>query len=340
MNMPTQDRLRIPLIALLLGGCALNQPDPDMLAPGDDAWDTGDPDSAGVVPDPEGSASGDKSSKPTYHLPFVSGETYKATTYSGHGYAWDFNLSDGDDCGEPVVAVTAGKVITMVDNIDYYKKKSFGNYVRLDHDGDNKRSLYGHLDEVFVKSGQWVERGQALGTIGKTGDATGCHIHLEIQDSSNNDIDSKYYYLSGSTKKSGTLSHGKSYMAYNHGKIESTRSSLGKKKIGTATQTTASRVASEGWVKYFTGGSYGNNAIYYQALGCNGGDQCPSYNNTNYAFNVRQGFYNYYWSCGGPKHCWLGFPTSNEYSHAGGSKQTFENGYLTWTSSGGVKSHK
>lgn len=60
----------------------------------------------------------------------------------------------------------------------------YGNYVRLDHpDGTNTR--YAHLAEMKVKKGQWVWRGQPIGTIGNTGNASSPailpHLHYEIR---------------------------------------------------------------------------------------------------------------------------------------------------------------
>jgi len=278
-----------------------------------------------------------RSSAPAYHLPMMSGERYQAGTYSGHGHAWDFNIPGSGDCGEPVVAITNGKVDAVVATCDDCTT-GYGNYVRIDHDSDAYKSRYAHLAEVYVRHGQWVERGQVLGTIGSNGYSTGCHIHLQVE-SGGSSIPFRIKHYSGGSKRTSTPSNTSWYTSYNHGKIQSRRTSLGKSRVGSPTSVTASRVASDGWVKYYSGGSWGSNAIYYQALGCAPGDYCTSYNNTNAAWNVRHGFYSYYHSCGGPSGCWLGWPTGNEYSTSSGSRQNFENGYLTWTSSGGVVAH-
>ncbi|WP_442928867.1 LGFP repeat-containing protein, partial [Modestobacter sp. VKM Ac-2980] len=36
----------------------------------------------------------------------------------------------------------------------------------------------------------------------------------------------------------------------------------------------------------------------------------------------------------------LGFPTTNEYSVDGGRRSDFQNGYITWTPSGGTVVHR
>ena len=42
-------------------------------------------------------------------------------------------------------------------------------------------SMYYHLDQLSVSAGQLVEAGQALGTVGATGLATGAHLHWEVR---------------------------------------------------------------------------------------------------------------------------------------------------------------
>ncbi|MBR7078197.1 MAG: M23 family metallopeptidase, partial [Clostridia bacterium] len=54
-----------------------------------------------------------------------------------------------------------------------------GIYVRIDH-GNGYSTLYGHLASVCVKEGQTVEKGQQIGIMGKTGAATGIHVHIEV----------------------------------------------------------------------------------------------------------------------------------------------------------------
>jgi murein DD-endopeptidase MepM/ murein hydrolase activator NlpD len=55
----------------------------------------------------------------------------------------------------------------------------YGHFVRIAHKG-TVSSLYAHLDQVSVKSGQKVTRGETIGTVGMTGWTTGPHLHFEI----------------------------------------------------------------------------------------------------------------------------------------------------------------
>lgn len=56
---------------------------------------------------------------------------------------------------------------------------AYGNAVVIDH-GNGYRTRYAHLSSIAVKRGQTVERGQNLGVMGATGNATGVHLHFEM----------------------------------------------------------------------------------------------------------------------------------------------------------------
>ena len=55
----------------------------------------------------------------------------------------------------------------------------FGGFIVLDH-GNGVFSLYGHLSRTFVHTGQRVAAGDVIGRQGRTGDATGEHLHFEL----------------------------------------------------------------------------------------------------------------------------------------------------------------
>lgn len=76
--------------------------------------------------------------------------------------------------GTPVGAVTAGRVAFVHDGMFFN-----GKTVLIDH-GLGLRSVYIHLSKTNVKAGQMVKIGEQIGAIGKTGRATGPHLHFGL----------------------------------------------------------------------------------------------------------------------------------------------------------------
>ena len=56
---------------------------------------------------------------------------------------------------------------------------SYGNWIEIDH-GGGYRSRYAHLNEIFVREGEWVQSNTYIGTVGNTGNSSGAHLHFEI----------------------------------------------------------------------------------------------------------------------------------------------------------------
>lgn len=67
-------------------------------------------------------------------------------------------------------------------------------YVTIKYPRINKRFIHWHLDSISVKNGQAVSKYTQIGTTGKTGKATGVHLHLGIIDlSTGNYLDPESY---------------------------------------------------------------------------------------------------------------------------------------------------
>lgn len=111
-------------------------------------------------------------SKPTYMFPVTN---WNVT--SNFGYRWG-RLHAGTDVGVPigttVRASRGGQVITAG------WLGGYGNCVIIDH-GDGVATRYGHLSEVTVSVGQYVDQGQQIALSGNTGRSTGPHLHFEIR---------------------------------------------------------------------------------------------------------------------------------------------------------------
>lgn len=89
-----------------------------------------------------------------------------------------YNAVDlANKCGTPIYAAAAGTVQRAVANGGY--NLGMGNYVTLLH-SNGTVTYYGHLMSVLVKPGDTVNVGDRIGLMGRTGNATGCHVHFEV----------------------------------------------------------------------------------------------------------------------------------------------------------------
>ena len=84
----------------------------------------------------------------------------------------------------PVYSVKAGVVIHSG------FVRGYGNYIIVDHE-DGYKSAYAHLNTIKVKKGEKVDGAFVIGSVGKTGTATGYHLHFELI-KSNKKIDPKF----------------------------------------------------------------------------------------------------------------------------------------------------
>jgi murein DD-endopeptidase MepM/ murein hydrolase activator NlpD len=90
------------------------------------------------------------------------------------GGHWHSGIDLAAARGTPVMATLPGVATAIVSATGY------GLHVIINH-GGGLSSLYGHLNTVIVLSGDYVEAGQVIGTVGSSGNATGPHLHFEIR---------------------------------------------------------------------------------------------------------------------------------------------------------------
>jgi murein DD-endopeptidase MepM/ murein hydrolase activator NlpD len=83
---------------------------------------------------------------------------------------------DGET-GDPVVAAALGTVTHAGPAMKGYT--GYGNLVVIDH--GTYTTAYGHLSRVDVVEGQVVPAGEMIGAIGRSGIATGSHLHFEVR---------------------------------------------------------------------------------------------------------------------------------------------------------------
>ena len=85
-----------------------------------------------------------------------------------------YGLDFAADEGTPVKAMLNG-VVTLAEKNLYFT----GGTIIFDH-GHGISTLYMHMKDVSVKVGQKIKKGQVVGTLGKSGRATGPHLDIRL----------------------------------------------------------------------------------------------------------------------------------------------------------------
>lgn len=96
---------------------------------------------------------------------------------SGFGYRYS-GLHEGVDLRAPrgtaIRASAAGRVVFSG------RKTGYGRMIIIDH-GNGMETVYAHNASNRVGHGQQVEQGQVIASVGRSGNATGYHVHFEIR---------------------------------------------------------------------------------------------------------------------------------------------------------------
>lgn len=115
-------------------------------------------------------------SSPTFNAPFGASFIWPTSGGITQYFAWYHQGIDIASRSAPGVAAADGGSVVVAGWPD---RNGYGNRVVIDH-GNGYRSLYAHLSNIYVSSGDTVTRGQLIGQMGSTGRSSGTHLHLEI----------------------------------------------------------------------------------------------------------------------------------------------------------------
>lgn len=109
--------------------------------------------------------------------------------FPAEGFNWgilhNYNAVDiANACGTKVFSAAEGLVVpddSLGDGSTGWNG-GYGHFVLIEHPNGTK-TRYAHLDQVLVRIGDYIKQGQAVGTMGNTGNVhgpTGCHLHFEV----------------------------------------------------------------------------------------------------------------------------------------------------------------
>ena len=107
----------------------------------------------------------------------VAGAVTSAFGWRNHPITGDLKFHQGVDLraayGQDVHAAAAGKVVFSGE------QGAYGSTVVVQH-ADGTKTRYAHLSARLVEKGDQIGAGEALGRAGRSGRATGTHLHFEV----------------------------------------------------------------------------------------------------------------------------------------------------------------
>lgn len=110
------------------------------------------------------------------NTPFARNGGYRGKSHNGVDFAAPI--------GTPVYAAEDGRVVEFGDQDRYCRRGAYGKFIVMGHN-NNLTTLYAHLSGWVknLNAGQEVKRGELIGYVGRTGYATGPHLHFTVYSS-------------------------------------------------------------------------------------------------------------------------------------------------------------
>jgi murein DD-endopeptidase MepM/ murein hydrolase activator NlpD len=96
------------------------------------------------------------------------------STFGQRSRGWHAGIDITADIGSEIYAAAAGTVV--------YSGwiRAYGQVIKIQH-SNGFITLYAHNQKNLVEVGEDVEAGQVIGTVGRSGHATGPHVHFEVR---------------------------------------------------------------------------------------------------------------------------------------------------------------
>ncbi len=108
--------------------------------------------------------------------PYKVTQGYGKTSFSHHYKGGNHNGVDYSGRFKHDIRSAGDGKVLQTGNMGRY---GYGKWIAIDH-GNNLVSLYGHLSRINVNSGDKVDKGERIATMGNTGFSTATHLHFSI----------------------------------------------------------------------------------------------------------------------------------------------------------------
>ena len=84
--------------------------------------------------------------------------------------------------GVDISAPPGTRIVAPADGVVSFagRESEYGWLICIEH-GHGYSTMFGHLKDFSVKAGDPVRKGQAIGTVGMSGNSTGPHLHYEVR---------------------------------------------------------------------------------------------------------------------------------------------------------------
>jgi len=111
----------------------------------------------------------------------IISQDYGYTAFARYGYRGHFHkgIDIAAPLGTPIFAAESGTVIALGDQDRYCYRGAYGKFIVIKHE-NNLTTLYAHLSRQAVRVGDKIKRGDLIGYVGRSGYATGSHLHLTV----------------------------------------------------------------------------------------------------------------------------------------------------------------
>jgi len=96
------------------------------------------------------------------------------STFGRRARGWHAGIDISAELGSPILAAAAGTVVFSG------WIRAYGQIIKIQHSG-GFITLYAHNTKNMVEEGEDVEAGQVIATVGRSGDASGPHVHFEVR---------------------------------------------------------------------------------------------------------------------------------------------------------------